>query len=84
MFTNSIFSLFFPEGTSHQDVSRRSRTCVCRPAMEIAIEKLRMGTWIHLFREGKVCQSDAYTADPRESRDYNASSGECTTRLPSI
>jgi len=61
MFTNPIFSAFFRKG---QVIETFRGKGIYQPAVDLAIEKLRAGAWIHLFGEGKVCQSDMYKADP--------------------
>ncbi|KAI9461407.1 acyltransferase-domain-containing protein [Russula earlei] len=62
IFTNPVFSAFFRKG---QVVETFRGAGVYQPAVDAAIEKLRSGAWLHLFAEGKVCQSHTYRADPR-------------------
>jgi len=62
MFTNPVFSAFFRKG---QVIETFRGKGVYQPALDLAIEKLRFGAWVHLFGEGKVCQSGKYKADPQ-------------------
>jgi len=62
MFTNPVFSAFFRKG---QVIETFRGAGIYQPAVDRAIEKLRAGAWVHLFAEGKVCQSDTYKADPQ-------------------
>ncbi|KAI0300647.1 acyltransferase-domain-containing protein [Multifurca ochricompacta] len=62
MFTNPFFSAFFRKG---QVIETFRGAGIYQPAIDTAIEKLRAGAWIHLFGEGKVCQSHTYKADPQ-------------------
>ncbi|KAH9987961.1 hypothetical protein BJV77DRAFT_1061507 [Russula vinacea] len=63
MFTNPVFSAFFRKG---QVIETFRGAGVYQPAVDLAIEKLRAGAWVHTpLGEGKVCQSDTYKADPQ-------------------
>ncbi|KAI0248525.1 acyltransferase-domain-containing protein [Lactifluus subvellereus] len=61
IFTNPVFSAFFRQG---QVIETFRGAGIYQPAVDVAIEKLRAGAWIHVFGEGKVCQSNTYKADP--------------------
>jgi hypothetical protein len=87
VYTTRVFSAFFRKG---QVIETFRGEGIYQPAVDLAIEKLRAGAWvhvafisfrfsstraltqipylfvqIHLFGEGKVCQSDTYKADPQ-------------------
>ncbi|KAI0266313.1 hypothetical protein BGY98DRAFT_1085217 [Russula aff. rugulosa BPL654] len=62
LFTNPVFSIFFRKG---QIIETFRGEGIYQPAVDLAMEKLCVGAWIHLFGEGKVCQSDTYKADPQ-------------------
>ncbi|KAH9994343.1 acyltransferase-domain-containing protein [Russula compacta] len=62
IFTNPVFSAFFRKG---QVIETFRGAGIYQPAVDVAIEKLRAGAWVHLFGEGKICQSDTYQTDPQ-------------------
>ncbi|KAA1470850.1 hypothetical protein DENSPDRAFT_775253 [Dentipellis sp. KUC8613] len=57
IFTNPVFAAFFRNGQVLKTVRGDG---IYQPALDSAIEKLQRGQWVHLFGEGKVCQSDTY------------------------
>ncbi|KAI0262091.1 acyltransferase-domain-containing protein [Gloeopeniophorella convolvens] len=65
MFTNPVFSAFFRRG---QVIETFRGDGIYQPAVDDAIAKLCTGAWIHLFGEGKVCQSSTYKPDPQTGR----------------
>jgi len=64
VYTIRVFSAFFRKG---QVLETFRGEGIYQPAADLAIEKLRAGAWvhIHMFGEGKVCQSDTYKGDPQ-------------------
>ncbi|KDQ57868.1 hypothetical protein JAAARDRAFT_155484 [Jaapia argillacea MUCL 33604] len=57
MFTNPFFSTFFRHG---QVLETFRGNGIYQEAVDVAIEKLNQGGWVHLFGEGKVMQPDEY------------------------
>ncbi|KAG9317176.1 acyltransferase-domain-containing protein [Chiua virens] len=58
MFTNPLFSALFRKG---QVIETFRGNGIWQPALDLAIEKLNQGHWLHMFGEGKVCQPNVYT-----------------------
>ncbi|KAF8138153.1 acyltransferase-domain-containing protein [Boletus edulis] len=57
MFTNPLFSAFFRKG---QVIETFRGNGIWQPAVDVAIEKLNHGHWLHMFGEGKVHQPAVY------------------------
>ncbi|KAI9574989.1 acyltransferase-domain-containing protein [Boletus coccyginus] len=57
MFTNPLFSAFFRKG---QVIETFRGNGIWQPALDVAIEKLNQGHWLHMFGEGKVHQPTVY------------------------
>ncbi|KAF9653779.1 hypothetical protein BDM02DRAFT_3107774, partial [Thelephora ganbajun] len=56
-FTNPVSSAFFRNGQVIETFRGRG---IWQPAVDLAIEKVNNGGWVHLFGEGKVCQTPTY------------------------
>lgn len=61
---SSLFSLFFSHGQTLETFRGRG---IYQPAVDTAIRKLDQGSWVHLFGEGKINQSDTY---PKDSQGF--------------
>ncbi|KAH0839631.1 hypothetical protein J3R83DRAFT_547 [Lanmaoa asiatica] len=57
MFTNPLFSAFFRKG---QVIETFRGHGIWQPALDVAVEKLNQGHWLHMFGEGKVHQPTVY------------------------
>ncbi|KAF8639973.1 hypothetical protein AX17_001220 [Amanita inopinata Kibby_2008] len=60
IFINPLFCYFFRLG---QTIEITRGKGIYQPAVDIAIDKLNQGHWIHLYSEGKICQPDTYLRD---------------------
>ncbi|GLB33482.1 putative acyltransferase-domain-containing protein [Lyophyllum shimeji] len=60
MFTNPVFATFFRLGQTLETFRGKG---VHQPAVDIAIQKLNQGDWVHLYGEGKVTQPEHYPRD---------------------
>ncbi|KAJ7162548.1 acyltransferase-domain-containing protein [Mycena crocata] len=57
MFTNPVFSAFFRSG---QVLETFRGNGIYQPSVDVAIEKLNRGNWVHFFGEGKINQPNTY------------------------
>ncbi|KAF8803775.1 hypothetical protein BYT27DRAFT_7108615 [Phlegmacium glaucopus] len=57
MFTNPVFSTFFSLGQTIETIRGKG---IYQAAVDIAIQKVNLGGWVHIFGEGKVNQPDTY------------------------
>ncbi|EKM51113.1 uncharacterized protein PHACADRAFT_151674 [Phanerochaete carnosa HHB-10118-sp] len=62
IFTNPLFSAFFRSGQVLETFRGQG---IYQPAVDVAIENLNHGEWIHLFGEGKVHQPGRYLPAPK-------------------
>ncbi|KAF7353068.1 Tafazzin family protein [Mycena venus] len=57
MFTNPVFSAFFRRGQVLETVRGIG---IYQPSVDVAIDKLNNGNWVHFFSEGKINQPNTY------------------------
>ncbi|KAF8873866.1 acyltransferase-domain-containing protein [Gymnopilus junonius] len=60
IFTNPVFSTFFALGQTLETFRGQG---IYQKSIDVAIQKLNRGNWVHLFGEGKVNQPNTYPQD---------------------